>query len=147
MMNKEILTQLEQSKQAFEKWKAELEAQTKIAVAEIGAKTTLQSAQLSAAAAGADVQVDGQIGPVANAAEKLNQSVETMTQAQQAMAQKQVDIEKANTDMLQPLMQMHGQMMNAHGQTMQAINGLTQHLKTKKTKIVRDAEGRIAGIE
>lgn len=42
---------LESSRLEFERWKAQLDAETKIAVAELSAQTTLQSAQLSAARA------------------------------------------------------------------------------------------------
>lgn len=40
---------IEATRLMFEKWKAELDAQTKVAVAELSAQTTLQAAQLSAA--------------------------------------------------------------------------------------------------
>jgi hypothetical protein len=67
-----------ENQMAFDKWKAELEAQTKIAVAEISAKATLDGAQLSAAASGADVQTPGEPGPMQNMADSVREAIQTI---------------------------------------------------------------------
>jgi hypothetical protein len=67
--------------EGFERWKAELDARTKIMVAEVSAKATLEGAQISAAAAGGDVAISGKPGPLAQVADKLSSAAEAMTAA------------------------------------------------------------------
>lgn len=68
----------------FEKWKVEFEGRIELERAEIAAKGTLQAAQMSAAAAGADVSVDGEAqgrvkpGPMAQAAEQVSTHAKEM---------------------------------------------------------------------
>lgn len=100
--------ELEKMKLQFEQWKVEYEGRVKIEIAEIAAKGTLQSAQISAAASGADMELDGEVkgkvgkGPMGKAAESVQvtadsiqemlpqivQAVEKMMQAHEENAAK-----------------------------------------------------------
>ena len=78
--------ELEKMKFQFEKWKVELQEQTKIEIARINAQSTLQSAQLSAAASGADMELDGEVkgkvgkGPMGKAAEKVQGTADSISE-------------------------------------------------------------------
>lgn len=75
--------ELEAMRVEFDKWKAQLEAQTKIAVAEISAKNTLSIAQLNAAASGVDIAVDGaQPGPMKEMQDKVEEAKQEVAEAQ-----------------------------------------------------------------
>ena len=78
--------ELEKMKLQFEQWKVELQEQTKIEIARINAQSTLQSAQLSAAASGADMELDGEVkgkvgkGPMGKAAESVQGTADSISE-------------------------------------------------------------------
>ena len=92
----------------FDKWKAELEASTKIVVAQIAADTQMQQAHIA-----------------------------SVQQAEQTAA----DAVKEDTkpDVMKPMMDMHGE-------ALAAITKVMEQLSKPKT-VIRDAEGRVAGVQ
>jgi membrane protein involved in colicin uptake len=96
------------SKEQFERWKAELEAATKVLIAQIGAKTALDQSSLAAEQA---------------ASAKVNEELDGVQQA----------------DTLRPLVDMHNEAMGA-------IKGVMEQMARPK-RIIRDAEGRVEGVQ
>ena len=108
--------QMAQSQQEFDRWKAELEASTKIVIAQISADTSMKQTQMAG-----------------------EQQVE---QAAQAEVSQDLQTDKANKhqgDMMKPLVDMHGE-------ALKAISKVMEQLSKPKT-IVRDAEGRVSGVQ
>ena len=111
-MKAQNTAQIETMRMEFEQQKSELEAATKVLIAQIGAKTALDQSSLAAEqAAGA----------------RVNEELQGMQQAQQ------------QADTIKPLVDMHNEAMGA-------IKGVMQQMARPK-KIVRDAEGRVEGVQ
>ena len=111
-MKAQNTAQIETMRMEFEQQKSELEAATKVLIAQIGAKTALDQSSLAAEqAAGA----------------KVNEELQGMQQTQQ------------QADALRPLVDMHNEAMGA-------IKGVMQQMARPK-KIIRDAEGRVEGVQ
>ena len=120
MKEKELQMQME-----FDKWKAELDARTKIEVAEIAAGAALDSAEIKSANAGVEGDASGAEGKKPQG--RLTTSLDSLAK-------------------------MHGEgmtkMTESHGKLAESISSLAQaHSAKKKTKILRDAGGRVIGAE
>jgi hypothetical protein len=105
-MKAQNAVQIEQMRMEFEQQKYELEAATKVLIAQIGAKASLDQSSLAAQqAAGAKVneELDGQ------------------------------------AEVLRPLVDMHNEAMGA-------IKGVMEQMSRPK-RIIRDAEGRVEGVQ
>jgi hypothetical protein len=120
--------QLEGQKLEFEKYKADLDNQTRVVVAEINAKTDLHLKSLDINAAHqeglTEVTVDGMEQPtsaLSSLVEAINNNMATMVAVQA----------QHNTDLLT--------------QQQMAHQNLVQQL-TKPKQVVRDASGKIQGV-
>lgn len=120
---------LEELRLTFEKWKVEYEGRIKLEIAEIAAKGTLQAAQMSAAAAGADLELDGEVkgkvkdGPMAKAAQQVSEH-----------AQRVADMHGE----LKGALDSHRQMLEGHAQQQAAPQERTITMPSGRKYIRRD---------
>jgi hypothetical protein len=116
-------TRLKELELTFEKWKVEYEGRIKLEIAEIAAKGTLQAAQMSAAASGADLELDGEVkgkvkdGPMAKAAQQVSEN-----------AQKVAD--------------MHGELKGALDAHRQMLEGQAQKQAAPQERMITMPSGR-----
>jgi len=125
----------------FERWKAELDARTKIEIAEIAATATLDAAQMKAAEAASDDD-PGTTGETGASVEKP---------PKRKIARKTA-IDKL-ADMHAQTMEAHGrsqeQSLQAHTQTADAIKWLAEKMSARRSsRIIRDPNtGKAIGVE
>ena len=113
------------AERSFQEWKVKEDNATKITVAEIQAKATVDKSLMAAEqAANAEVNEDLSDGG-----------------AEQAAAQT-----KRRAKPIDRIAEMHGQAMQAHQQTAQTLAQLAQAL-SKPKKVIRGPDGRVAGIQ
>jgi len=130
------ITERENQRQIeFEKWKAELEASTKITVAEIAAKASLDQALMKAETA-ANEEVAGDVG-------------EGGTSAKPKRAPRPGPLEqlaKMHESQSQAAREAHEKSMELHGKTVEALQGLASEIAKPKT-VVRGPDGKVQGIK
>ncbi len=126
--NKVQLLQLEQEKELaisatqieFDRWKAELEAATKISVAKISAKASLIQSAMTTGQKADEAALENEFGtgePKEKKDEAANKVVELV-----------------------------GHLIEMHGQTMETMDKLTKQI-AKPKRIIRDKDGKAQGVE
>jgi hypothetical protein len=121
--------QLEAQKLEFEKWKVQLETDTKVLIAELGSKTDLHKTALNINASKDQETLT----------EVSNDGIEQPTSALQGL----VDSINNNMQMLVSVNQQHN--MDLAMQQQQAHQALIEQM-TKPKQVIRDANGKIAGV-
>lgn len=112
----------------FNRWKVTQDNETKIEVAEIQAKASLDAAQIKSAEEATD-QVNDELGDDGGAVDAAKAT------------------RKARVKPIEKLTEMHGQQMAAHGETAKALAEVAKALAARK-RIIRDpATGKAAGVE
>ena len=120
--------QMEAQRLEFEKWKTQLDNDTKVLIAELSSKTDLHKTALNINAANAEGLTD--ISP---------DGIEQPTSALQGL----VDSINNNMQMLVSVNQQHN--MDLAMQQQQAHQALIEQM-TKPKQVIRDANGKIAGV-
>lgn len=130
--------QIEKMKLEFERWKAELDAATKITIAEISAKASLDQSLIQAeASANAEVNADLTDGGEGVAKE----------QAKSAKRTKGIDrLAEMHAKTTESQGKMHQQAMEAHGKTSEMVGKLAEAMSRPK-KVIRGADGKVSGIQ
>jgi len=126
----QLSSQLDAQKTEFEKWKAQLENETKIFIAELDAKTKLKTQYMSTNPQDPLTHLDDNGNPalpedITNLLHDVNASMETLVNANM-MAQ------QANSDLVARQQAAHDMLIN--------------HL-TKPKQVIRDANGKIIGVQ
>ena len=121
--------QIEAQRLEFEKWKAQLDNDTKVLIAELSSKTDLHKTTLN-------INADKN-GLLSEVDSEGNESVSTPLQSL-------VDSINHNMEMMVAVNQQHNQDLAMQQQ--QAHEALIQQLTKPKT-VIRDASGKIAGVQ
>jgi hypothetical protein len=122
-MESEAKERTEAARLEFERWKAQLDADVKVAVAQLGAQTTLKTASMSANAAGEEQEYSEAGEPVAKPTlqalvDAINQNMTQLIQSQSALMDRQ---------------------NQAHGEMVAVLS--------RPRKLIRDASGKAQGID
>ena len=127
-----------ESQQSFDRWKAELDSATKITIAEISAKASMDQA-LVAAESAANKEVNEELGDNGDTAEQANKSAVKKT----ARRAKPID---RLVEMHQQQMDAHQKSLETHGKTVEAITELAKAVGKPKT-VLRGPDGRVSGVQ
>ena len=122
-------SQMEAQRLEFEKWKTQLDNDTKVLIAELGSKTDLHKTALNINASKDQETLT----------EVSNEGIEQPTSALQGL----VDSINNNMQMLVSVNQQHN--MDLAMQQQQAHQALIEQM-TKPKQVIRDANGKIAGV-